>query len=276
MNQILAKIKSLNKYVKLISDQLLFQNIDIKAISCMNYSPETILEDGEWYKIESFSKKDFFLDLLKNEINSKNFNLLDRNDFEKISLLISLQENNVYFQKITPSLFIKKKSFIFSFGENAILETANDRLFINEHPDAVYFNNEDVLIFKKLSTISSIFKGIDQLYREATNSEVALFLTHSLIKTSNYTVENVSIPNRKRISLAIDTLNCLNSIELQEITSYINEYCNNTLNYDQTLSAFNISNDEELKLLLFGIEQRFYTTQIGHEKRIANSIAKIS
>lgn len=32
------------------------------------------------------------------------------------------------------------------------------------------------------------------------------------------------------------------------------------------------SNDEELKFLLYGIEQRFYTTILGDEKRLANSI----
>lgn len=38
-----------------------------------------------------------------------------------------------------------------------------------------YFKSEDVLIFKNLPLISSIFKGIDELYKEATKEEVSDF-----------------------------------------------------------------------------------------------------
>ncbi|EAO7712372.1 ATP F0F1 synthase synthase, partial [Salmonella enterica] len=31
----------------------------------------------------------------------------------------------------------------------------------------------------------------------------------------------------------------------------------------------------ELKYLLYGIEQRFYTTRFGNEKRLANSILRM-
>jgi len=39
----------------------------------------------------------------------------------------------------------------------------------------VYIKNQDTLMFKNLATISSIFKGIDELYKEATKEEVSEF-----------------------------------------------------------------------------------------------------
>lgn len=36
-----------------------------------------------------------------------------------------------------------------------------------------------------------------------------------------------------------------------------------------------ITSEESLKLLLYGIEERFYTTAIGHKKRIANSVVAL-
>ena len=40
---------------------------------------------------------------------------------------------------------------------------------------------------------------------------------------------------------------------------------------------FEISTDEDLKLLIFGIEQRFYTTRYGEkESRLANSIQALT
>ena len=80
------------------------------------------------------------------------------------------------------------------FGEAATLEQSQTRLVINALPDAVYFKGSDTLVFRNLATISSIFKGIDELYKEATKEEVEQFLDESFIELSNdYGVEKVSI-----------------------------------------------------------------------------------
>jgi hypothetical protein len=39
-----------------------------------------------------------------------------------------------------------------------------------------------------------------------------------------------------------------------------------------TDTSFEVGTEDELKMLLYGIEQRFYTTIVGGEKRIANSV----
>ena len=38
---------------------------------------------------------------------------------------------------------------------------------------------------------------------------------------------------------------------------------------------YEITNNKDLEYLLYGIEQRFYTTKVGDERRIANSIIKL-
>ena len=38
---------------------------------------------------------------------------------------------------------------------------------------------------------------------------------------------------------------------------------------------FTIGNEENMKYLLWGIEQRYYTTPVTNEKRVANSITKL-
>ena len=57
-----------------------------------------------------------------------------------------------------------------------------------------------------------------------------------------------------------------------QILSYIHSYCEEKLKFDTENNKFEIKSDQELKFLLYGIEQRFYTTPIGKEKRLANSI----
>jgi hypothetical protein len=39
--------------------------------------------------------------------------------------------------------------------------------------------------------------------------------------------------------------------------------------------AFKIATEEDLKALLYGIEQRYFTTPVGNERRLANSIISL-
>ncbi len=73
--------------------------------------------------------------------------------------------------------------------------------------------------------------------------------------------------------MAMDTLNGYSESDKKKIFKYIGKYSANI--YDPVHNIFNIRNEEELKHLLWGIEQRFYTTVVGREKRVANSIVLI-
>lgn len=273
MDQVLARVKGKRKkqHFKLISDEALFDTVAIDLNSCVAYNPDHNLDDDSWFKIEQFSHQAFCIDLLKKDFDSKDYDDLSKDQFSKMAYLFAVQGNNFYFQKITPRLFIKRKTLI--FGETAQLEESENRLVVNPIPDAVYFKASDTLVFRNLATISSIFKGIDELYKEATNDEVDQFLDESFIELSNdYSVNNVSKPNRKRIGLAMATLQTMSTNDRISMLDYIDGYCKQKLNFDQKNQKFEISTDDELKLLLYGIEQRFYTTPFGQEKRLANSV----
>lgn len=273
MDHILAHIKTRAKKrtFKLVSDQSLFDTVKVDLNACVPYNPDHNLDEDSWFKIEDFSKQAYCLDLLKKEFDSKDYNDLAKGNFSKIAYLFAVQGDDFYFQKITPSLFVKRKTLV--FGETAELEKSQTRLVINALPDAVYFKAAGTLIFKSLATISSIFKGIDELYKEATKEEVEQFLDESFIELSNnYSVEKVSKPNRKRIGLAIKTLEGMSANDRANMLEYIDEYCEQKLKFDQQNQKFEISTDEDLKLLVYGIEQRFYTTPFGKEKRCANSV----
>lgn len=273
MDHILAhiKIRAKKRIFKLVSDQSLFDLVTVDLTACVPYNPDHNLDEDSWFKIEGFSQKAFCIDLLKKNFDAKDYDDLVKDNFSKIAYLFSVQGADFYFQKITPSLFVKRKILV--FGEAAELEKSQRRLVINALPDAVYFKAADTLIFKSLATISSIFKGIDELYKEATKEEVEQFLGESFIELSNnYSVEKVSKPNRKRIGLAMKTLEGMSVDDKTNMLEYIDGYCEQKLNYDQQNQKFEISTDEDLKLLVYGIEQRFYTTPFGKEKRYANSV----
>lgn len=277
MDHVLARVKRLIKkpFFKLVSDHTLYENTNVTLAACVPYSPDHNLDEDSWFKIEQFSQQPFCIDLLKSNFDSKDYDDLKKEQFINIAYIFAIQSDNFFFQKVTPSLFIKKK--VIGFGEAAAIEEGSNRLVINDQPDALYFKKSDALVFRNLATISSIFKGIDALYREATKQETEAFLQSEFIELkNNYDVSKVSKPNRKRIALAMDSLAKMSEQDKVGILAYIGDYCDQKLKFDQASKKIEISTDHELKLLLYGIEQRFYTTLFGQQKRLANSVQNLT
>lgn len=277
MNHLIAKIKNNRKNpIKLVvSGKSIFNSITLSTSSFLDYKSDHNLDEDSWFKVNEFSKQSYFLDFLNLDFDSKEYQSISKTEFKDICYLCSIQEGDFYFQKVSPSLFLQKN--LLSFGELIEIETSKNKIIINNIPDAIYIKSKDQLIFKNISTISSIFQGIDQLYKEATNEQVVEFLQQPFIKKAiGFEAANVSKPNRKRIALALETLSKLSQEDKIEIFSYIHSYCNEKLSIDLEESCCVISNDEELKNLIYGIEQRFYTTPFSKEKRLANSVQTIS
>jgi hypothetical protein len=273
MDHVLVKVKKLRKkpIFKLISDYTLFPKLEIDPAACIPYNPDHNLDEECWFKVEEFSEQAYCSEILTSDFDAKDHDDLPKDKFPDISHICALQGDDFYFQKVTPSLFLRRKTFV--FGEVAEVEDDRLRLVINAQPDAVYFSALDVLIFKNLATISSIFPGIDELYKEATQEEVKQFLDEPFITLRNeFDADKVSKPNRKRIALAMATLAALPEQDKEGMLSYIDGYCGESLKFNKDSGMFDISTDNDLKMLIYGIEQRFYTTQFGQEKRLANSV----
>lgn len=272
MESICVKLKQRekDKYRKLLSvDDSLYSFLPIDEHSVLPYSPGSLLEDGEWFCISDASKKGYSIDIISTEFDSVDFRNLERKEFKKIDFLFAMSENYIFFQNVSKSKLISKRS-ILALGEEFRYQSECCEIVINDNPDAIYNKITDTLFFKRLESITSIFKGIDQIYREATEEETTQFLNNDFINLKNgYSSLSVKTPNRKRIALAMQTLNKLSDGDKENIFSYIGDYCPEL---KVSENSFDIGSEDDMKKLLFGIEQRFYTTPVGGEKRIANSI----
>lgn len=273
MNHLIAQIKTRKKekLFKLLSEQEAVFDIDTANLELVYYNVDHNLDEDAWFKVEQFSQQEYCLYFLKRDFVAAEYNALERTNFTKIAYICVAQEGNIFFQKVSPSTYLSKK-FI-GFGDAAHLEKSETRLCINQHPDAIYLRQSDTLVFRKLATISSIFPGIDTLYKEATNDEVQQFLDEEFLElTDGFSLKKVSKPNRARIALAMSTLAEMEAGDRDQMLSYIHSYCEETLAFDTDNRKFEIKTDEQLKMLLYGIEERFYTTQLGQQKRLANSV----
>lgn len=276
MNQVYVKIRlrgKANKYRKLLStDENLYCLPDELIESSCPYTPGATLETGEWFKISEFSEKEFSIEITQKDYETVDYDSLQKAEYSQVDYLFAKIDDNLFFQNISKSKLVKKKG-IFGFGEGYRYERETAVLFINEYPDAIYIPAEDALYFQRLEPIASIFGGISELYREATEHEVEEFLQNAFIDlTDGFESSKVKVANRKRIAMAMDTLSKMHDDDKKQIFAYICDYCPDIVTPEE---KFKVGSEENLKMVLFGIEQRFYTTLVGGEKRIANSVVPL-
>lgn len=280
MDYLISKTKGANgSYYKILSDATIF-DIAYEFNNARNYDDEYKLRDDEWFVVDNFSTKEYCIPLLQEDFVPTSYSYMRRDDYRKIDFVVSIQNDNFYlFQKITPSCLYAKKCMI-SWGnivnpsDQARLLKEDDLLIIKDIPDCVYVKDIDKLYFKNLNAITSIFNGINVLYREATDDEVETFLSMDIINIeSNFSKDQVKTANRRRIKEATERYNNFSSEQKSRIPGYISQYCPNL--YDETTNQFRISNESELTDLLNTLNQRYYTTEIDGEKRLANSVTKL-
>lgn len=274
MNCVIAKLKTGSRtpiYRKMLTDAELYSlphNLEESIIYC----PSTLLDENCWYKIIEFSSTPYFPGILSSPLSSADYNTLKKEEFLSIDYIISYQEGVFYYQNIGKSN-LQPKSMIHC-GDDYRFVKEDKCININKEPDALYCLSSDALYFKNLSKITSMFKNIGELYREATQTETEEFLRKDFITPiDGFDANCIKTANRKRIALALDTLNGFTPESKKKVFVYIKKYCPR-LNYAN--NSFSISNEDELKQLLYGIEQRYYTTLVGGEKRLANSIIPLS
>lgn len=278
MDCVISRTKD-GSYYKILSDTTLFDNIE-EFDNARSYDDEYKLQENEWFVVDDFSTKEYCIQLLQEDFIPTSYSYMRKEDYKKIDFVVSIQDDNYFlFQKITPSYLYSKKSMIswgnlMSPSDQARLIKEDDILVIKDKPDCVFVRDTDKLYFKNLNTITSIFNGINELYKEATDREVETFLSIDIINLeSDFSKDHVKTPNRRRIKEATERYNNFSAEQKGKIPDYISQYCP-TL-YDATTNKFRISNEKELTELLNTLNQRFYTTEIDSEKRLANSVTKL-
>ncbi len=270
MNYLLAKIKRHGSLYRVLSTDAEIYSEPATLDNSVEYNAATLLDEAEWYRFSNFSNSEYSIDLLNADFDSVNFNQVTNTNVPRTAYLCAVQNHHYHFQVVSSNMLVRKKWF--SIDELA-LEENKPIITINLEADAIYDRATNILYFKKLSLANAIFKGMDELYREATTTETENFLANDFLNlTDGFTTASVKIPNRKRIAMVMDTLNEYSPEDKVEIFSYIQDYCDVPFNNNK----FEIGSEEHLKQILFGIEQRFYTTRLGNKKRLANSIIQLN
>jgi len=272
MTHIFAKLRmrgNSNKYRKMVSTQdEVYGNIHRFITDTFPYNPGAKLDLGEWFIIPKFSEQRFSIDITSGTWETVDYDSLKKEEYGNIDFLFAKNDNGIFFQRVTKAKLVRKKH-VWEFGGEFQYVPDAGVLALNDCPDVIYVPREDILYFQRFEAASVIFKGMAILYREATNQEVKQFLASSFIALMDgFETDKVKKTNRKLIAQAVDQFSNMKQEDREKIFSYIKEYCPNLVIEGQ---KFAISSNKDLKMLLYGIGQRFYTTPVGDEQRVANS-----
>lgn len=71
----------------------------VELESAVDYSPSTLLDEEEWYKIDRFSETDYCINVLKEDFRSTDYGEANKVRNEKIEFILSYQENIYFFSK---------------------------------------------------------------------------------------------------------------------------------------------------------------------------------
>lgn len=249
----------------------------IEPDNIIKFDPEAQLEHEDWFYIEI---DDIHMPMVK-EYGDKFLSTVSLNDvteeeFTKIDLIFRKVENDgLVFQKITKSKRMVDKSilkWIPNIGkpERTIIENGIE---LKSAIDA-YFDGNDRLYFKNFRTIRSLFKGIDDYYRIASQAEVDEFKQFNLVSfVSDFEIKT---NNLKMLAVLKDYGIDLDDIAVKStlLRSY-SQYPNQEFELDDNQN-FIIDSNRKLTCLLKLALGRLYTNPITHHKMEANYAKKLN
>lgn len=266
MNYLLAQTSS-NYFRVLSQEPEILPEINFDEINLIDYRSGYKPDEDEWFRISSFSEEHYYIPECDPDFSTVNLNGIENDAYIEIESTCIMQNGKKLFHRITPSLFVSRKKWLSFSGDPQIVEQRN-QIEISEIPDAIYVEEDDELIFRKLSKIKKIFPGIEILHREATQGEVDQFLGYEFLSLSDFTNDDVGTLNRKRLADIGTKYSNLNDDKKEALVEYAKAKSGLPIDDDKLI----IESDADFKNLLYAMDQRFYTAEIYEEDRVANSV----
>lgn len=275
MGIFIAKIKDDDERWYKIVDQVVNDELsEIVLGDAVAYDPNNT-EANQWFKIDGFDQKEGFLPLLAQQINAADLESLDRQQYDNIEFIAFFDQGRYYMQKITRGNYLKKKWFSWD-GDILKYQEDEDIIYINPVPNCIYDTNTRAIYFMDIAKAYGIFSNLKLDYKAATDDEANRFLQSDIVDAQTLPIEKVGVSNRKRITSILTKYEAYTPNEKATLKEYIKKSVGANLDFDDNAKKFVVNTDTQLRLLLYGIQQRFYMPPLEDEVQVATSSTGIS
>lgn len=274
MGTYIAKLKDNNEHWFKIADGV--QNEDYQGIDlndALPFDPNNTMAD-QWFKLENFNENESFLPMLEPPFDCAGLESINRERYGNIEMIAFFEDNRFYIQKVSKGSFLKKKWFA-PLGDLVEYKEIEGVLYINPLPNCIYDQGNHNLYFMSISKAYAVFNGLRGDYREATAAEIDGFLNSDIVDAIDFDQSKVGLSNRKRITSILNIYNGYSADEKQILKKYIHEKAGEALTYTDE-GKFAISTDTQLRLLLLGVQRRFYIPPLQEEVQVATNTTKLS
>lgn len=273
MGTFLAKNKDDDDHWRKLVDQV--DNADYTNISL----EDTMIYDAnngmahQWFRIEDFNYNEAFMPSLFSEFDVADLEDLTREQYDNIEFIAFHEDGKFFIQKITKGAYMTKRWFAWN-DQIVTYHNESNMLNINPIPHCIYDSNTHILYFMDISKAYGVFKQLKMDYAEATNVDVESFLSSDIVETNGFDISKVGVANRKRINSILTRYNSYTNIQKATLKDYIHDKVGDNLALHD--NKFVVSSDKDLRLLLYGIQQRFYVPPLSEETQVATNTTSIN
>lgn len=97
MSELIGKVQG--EYKNILNQEAnVLTDFDLSSIEAIDFAPSQKLDDDQWFQINGFSEKDYFIDQCKVDFSSASLNQIGNDDYSDISCIVILQGSKKYFQ----------------------------------------------------------------------------------------------------------------------------------------------------------------------------------
>ena len=236
---------------------------DLKEIT---FNPNYKLESDEIFVIKKLKENIANTEIIEIDNNyGTSYEKVAREDWNFLDFVFFIENDIYYFQKIIGKKYLTIEKKLKFFDGAPKISNEIEGINIKEFADIIYNKKKDELYFKNFTKANQIFKGIEGLYREATNTEIDAFLSHSIVKKCpKFDIETITPAKRKKIN---SLKNNLEQVSNEKLKEYGELYCPELFEGKK----INIKDLDSLDAFINIAGEFYYTGEITGSKKVSNS-----
>ncbi|HMI09936.1 MAG TPA: Kiwa anti-phage protein KwaB-like domain-containing protein [Candidatus Saccharimonadales bacterium] len=252
-----------------------FPNIHLST----KFDPEKVLEGGQWFYVtlSDEQRESMISPYIGNEESSGDLNHTVESDYGSVEVIYRVDAGKAVFTKITDSYRIANKRILKFFdSERAQVFTEENSVEFSGEPHAFY-DGAGILYFRSFKTIRSLFPGVEEFFRRATESEKQKFLDCAVFDNQGVSPDSIGQIDSRRIATILqdESVDIENTSQHQKIINAVGKYAD-YLGITIVNNKIVLKDKKDVTKVVKALLSRYYTSEITGLRMESYGSAKIS